>query len=79
MYLEALEAYSAYFQWFGSHLTALKWLVAFGLHDRLLTVNRLKNFGIVEVDICVLCKGDPETRDHLLFQCPYSSYIWTLT
>lgn len=27
-------------------------------------------------DLCVLCKNAPETRNHLFFECSYSSQIW---
>ena len=48
------------------------------LLDKLLTRDRLKRYGIVEQDFCVLCNSETETTHHLFFSCPYSSYIWSL-
>ena len=33
---------------------------------------------MADSDICVLCKGDQETIDHLFFSCPFSTYLWAL-
>ncbi|XP_019256330.1 PREDICTED: uncharacterized protein LOC109234721 [Nicotiana attenuata] len=51
------------------------WLVLLG---RLATVDRLQKWGIhVQID-CVLCTtGAEENLQHLFFQCPYSSQIWS--
>ena len=27
-------------------------------------------------EVCVLCKNAPVTRNHLFFECPYSTQIW---
>jgi hypothetical protein len=47
-------------------------------NNRLPVRERLKRFGIIQEENCVLCTSAIETRDHLFFQCPYVSYIWSL-
>ena len=44
--------------------------------NRLPTMDRMQNWGIEVVGVCVLCKQEAETRDHLFFNCSYSEYIW---
>ena len=48
------------------------------LADRLLTKSMLRNFNIIQNDVCVLRNASQEDRDHLFFNCPFSSYIWSL-
>ena len=48
------------------------------LQDRLLTRSRLQRFCIIQHDVCVLCNANSETIMHLFFQCPFSSYVWSL-
>ncbi|XP_060190467.1 uncharacterized protein LOC132619641 [Lycium barbarum] len=46
------------------------------LQDRLLTTDRLQNWGIdVNID-CIFCQNQMETRDHLFKDCDYSTAIW---
>ena len=45
------------------------------LQDKLLTKARLRQFGIINHDTCVLCNTSPESIQHLFFSCTYSSYI----
>ena len=47
--------------WFYCHSPKISYCTLGALHDRLLTTTRLKNFPIVDNDICVLCQDDIET------------------
>jgi hypothetical protein len=49
------------------------WVVA---HNRLHTRDRLRSWGLSIPSTCVLCNNQDESRDHLFFQCRYSSEIW---
>ncbi|GLJ29482.1 hypothetical protein SUGI_0581130 [Cryptomeria japonica] len=46
------------------------------LHDTVLTRSRLKTIGILGPIRCVMCKGNEETINHLLYSCPYVSRCW---
>jgi len=49
------------------------------LKGRLPTRSRLKTFGIINEDSCVLCNEATETIDHLFFECPFTAYLWSLS
>ncbi|KAF3492859.1 hypothetical protein DY000_02054339 [Brassica cretica] len=52
----------------------LMWLVVL---DRCPTKDRLLRWGLPGVNpICLLCNSQPESRDHLFFQCCYSETVW---
>lgn len=53
----------------------ITWLVAW---NRLSTRDRLRSWGIVVAPCCLLCSGYDECRQHLFFDCTYSSEIWDL-
>ena len=47
------------------------------VRNRLPTKDRLREWGILMDNRCVLCQSMEETRNHLFFGCPYSQGIWT--
>lgn len=52
----------------------LMWLVVL---DCCPTKDRLLRWGLPGVNpICLLCNSQPESRDHLFFQCCYSETVW---
>nr|GEW59699.1 putative RNA-directed DNA polymerase, eukaryota, reverse transcriptase zinc-binding domain protein [Tanacetum cinerariifolium] len=62
-------------EWFTKHAFHL-WLVA---KHRLLTQDRLRSWdvagGLASVG-CPLCDGQPDSHDHLFFQCSFSTQVW---
>lgn len=44
--------------------------------NRLSTMDRVSSWNPSGDLTCVLCKNAVETRDHLFFECSYSSQIW---
>ena len=46
------------------------------LNQRLMTVDRLAQWGIEVEKICVMCKRDEETAEHLFIQCNYARRMW---
>ncbi|KAL9299921.1 putative reverse transcriptase zinc-binding domain-containing protein [Arabidopsis thaliana] len=52
------------------------WLAAL---DRLSTGDRMANWKGVSSGSCVFCNHPTKSRDHLFFNCPYSSEVWTVT
>ena len=53
-------------------------LIWFILQGRLNTKQRLFRFRFpgVEDELCVLCREEPETIDHIIFHCRFSSNLW---
>lgn len=50
----------------------LTWLV---LLDRCPTKDRLLSWGLIVDAGCLLCNANPESRNHLYFECPFSAEI----
>ncbi|XP_059070690.1 uncharacterized protein LOC131860311 [Cryptomeria japonica] len=46
------------------------------LHGRILTGERLKLIRIARPNVCLLCKENEETVEHLLFWCSYTKKVW---
>lgn len=42
---------------------------------RMLNTDKLSNWGIIEDDVCALCKAEVETHHHLFFSCSFSQLI----
>jgi len=62
--------------WFKHHIPKhafISWVVTW---NRLHTCDRLHNWGLSIPSICVLSNQHDETRNHLFFECDYSSQIW---
>ena len=51
----------------------IAWMV---IQNRLPTLDRLKKWGLVMDETCVLCHHEAETREHLFFQCSFAVEIW---
>ena len=49
------------------------WLI---LQNRVWTADRLTRRGWPNCGLCQLCKREPETAAHIMFQCRYSIRIW---
>ena len=46
------------------------------MNQRLVTVDRLAQWGVEVEKTCVLCKNDDETAEHLFIQCNFARRIW---
>ncbi|KAE8727556.1 hypothetical protein F3Y22_tig00005459pilonHSYRG00268 [Hibiscus syriacus] len=44
--------------------------------DRLATKDRLLRFGFEVDGLCVLCREEDESRNHLFFECAFSVRLW---
>lgn len=44
--------------------------------DRLSSMDRISKWSQRVDATCVLCKNDTESRNHLFFECSYSSQLW---
>ncbi|XP_019258405.1 PREDICTED: uncharacterized protein LOC109236664 [Nicotiana attenuata] len=45
-------------------------------HGRLLTTDRLANWGIQVSSRCCLCNGGDESHAHLFFECRFTKAVW---
>lgn len=52
----------------------ITWVLA---QNRLGTKDRLRAWGLQVPTNCILCNTTDETRQHLFFDCSYSSEVWT--
>lgn len=52
----------------------LSWIAA---RDRMVTRDRLLRWGLLVPSCCVLCVGHDESRQHLFFDCNFSSQVWS--
>ncbi|XP_010481206.1 PREDICTED: uncharacterized protein LOC104760055 [Camelina sativa] len=62
--------------WFTCSIPKQSFIMWFCCLDRMPTLSRLRNWGIVEDDTCHLCEIYFETKDHLFLRCPYSFDLW---
>ncbi|WZZ07224.1 hypothetical protein YC2023_093145 [Brassica napus] len=52
----------------------LSWLLVL---DRCPTRDRLISWGLATSTLCLLCNVQPESRNHLFFECPFTWEIWS--
>ncbi|XP_010425707.1 PREDICTED: uncharacterized protein LOC104710752 [Camelina sativa] len=62
--------------WFTGSIPKHSFIMWLCCLDRMPTLSRLRNWGIVEDDTCHLCEIYFETKDHLFLTCPYSFDLW---
>jgi hypothetical protein len=48
----------------------------FALKNRLWTADRLEKRGMDHPSVCTLCCQEPETCNHIAFQCSFSREVW---
>jgi len=64
--------------WYPAHCLKMNVCLLRAILDELLTRDKLMQFGIIQANVCSLCRLEPETISHLFFDCNYSKYIWAL-
>lgn len=62
--------------WFPAHVSKCSVITWLAVLNRLYAEDRLVMFGTKAISCCSFC-GGVENRDHLFFNCPYSSLVWT--
>ncbi|XP_039040922.1 uncharacterized protein LOC120179382 [Hibiscus syriacus] len=62
--------------WFPLHILRLSVITWMTILDRLPTRERLSRMGIQTDGLCVLCKEDIETRNHLFNDCNFAISLW---
>lgn len=62
--------------WFASATPKFTFVTWIAVHNRLATGDRMVKWYPQADAICVFCNAMEETRDHLFFECTFSSAIW---
>lgn len=62
--------------WFSLSTPKFVFIAWLAILDRLSTMDRVVKWGQGVDTTCVLCKNADETRDHIFFECSYSSQLW---
>ena len=62
--------------WFSGHYPKASFILWLAVKKKLGTQDRLYNLALDAR--CLLCNSQPETHDHLFFDCPFSSHVWSL-
>ena len=65
--------------WYPNHSPKMSLCLLRALKVKLPTRSFLKSHNIIDrTDTCTLCNQSSESLQHLFFDCPFSSYIWSL-
>jgi len=64
--------------WIPAHCPKMATCLLRALKRKRLTKDKLTQIGVIQGNICSLCNSQPETIDHLYFECSYSRYLWAL-
>ncbi|XP_056860006.1 uncharacterized protein LOC130494489 [Raphanus sativus] len=64
--------------WFSQATPKFAFIAWLAMRDRLSTMDRISCWNQGVVTTCVLCKTTSETRNHLFFECSFSSQVWEL-
>lgn len=62
--------------WSSSNIPRHSFIYWLALQGKLLTKNKLLHWKVVDTNMCVLCKSDSETIEHLFFDCALSKVVW---
>lgn len=62
--------------WFSHATPKFAFMTWLAIHDRLSTMDKVSLWSRGVDPTCVLCKKASESRDHLFFECTFSSQIW---
>lgn len=63
--------------WFSMATPKFAFVSWLAMLDRLSTMDRVSKWCSGADTICVLCKAAAETRNHLFFECAFSSQLWS--
>lgn len=62
--------------WFSQNTPRYAFMVWLAFRDRLSTMDRVVKWSQGVDTTCVLCRAAQETRNHLFFNCDYTSKVW---
>lgn len=62
--------------WFADRVLKHSFIAWIAARDRMVTRDKLIRWGLSVPSACVLCSGNDENRQHLFFDCLFSSQVW---
>ena len=62
--------------WFSQTTPKFSFIAWLAMLDRMPTMDRVSRWNQGVDTICVLCKNAHESRDHLFFECSFTSQVW---
>lgn len=62
--------------WFSDHIPKHAFFTSVNVRHRLATRDRMRRWGLDVPASCVFCASCDESREHLFFQCSFSSSVW---
>lgn len=62
--------------WFSQATPKYSFMVWLATLDRMATMDRVSRWSNRVDTVCVLCKNAPESKNHLFFECSFSSQVW---
>ncbi|XP_018462974.2 uncharacterized protein LOC108834110 [Raphanus sativus] len=62
--------------WFNGRIPKHAFISWIAARNRMVTRDRLISWGLQVPSSCVLCSGSIESRQHLFFNCSFSSRVW---
>ncbi|XP_038994898.1 uncharacterized protein LOC120119071 [Hibiscus syriacus] len=62
--------------WFPLHIPKHSLITWMAFLDKLHTKVRLQRMGLINDSLCVFCKVDLESKDHLFLNCPTIVFLW---
>lgn len=62
--------------WFSMATPKFAFIVSLAMQNRLSNMDRISKWSHGVDTICVLCKNEVETLDHLFFKCEFSGQLW---
>lgn len=62
--------------WKSPNIPKCSFIAWLGAHHKLITLDRVKRWGIALSNRCFLCKEEEKDIDHLFFECKFLSKIW---
>lgn len=63
--------------WFAGRIPKHAFIAWIAARDRMVTRDKLIRWGLTVPSTCVLCSSQEENRQHLFFDCRYSSQVWS--
>ncbi|GJW16459.1 RNA-directed DNA polymerase, eukaryota, reverse transcriptase zinc-binding domain protein [Tanacetum coccineum] len=62
--------------WFTRNIPKHSFILWMAMQNRLVTQDKVRRWGLIDMMVCPLCKKDMDSYQHLFFQCEYSAEVW---
>ncbi|GJZ07560.1 RNA-directed DNA polymerase, eukaryota, reverse transcriptase zinc-binding domain protein [Tanacetum coccineum] len=62
--------------WFTQNIPKHSFILWIAVQNRLVTQDKVRRWGSIDMMVCPLCKKDMDSHQHLFFQCEYSAEVW---